>query len=250
MQSHLSSQSGVYPMFTTGARKSACRWGRVVVISPHLDDAVFSCGALLADFESPLTLTVFAGAPPSDLPLTDWDASCGFVSAQQALFCRKQEDVSANQILGARVQHLSFLDAQYGVEQDLADIVGAVADVLVHEQADTVLFPLGLFHADHSLVHDSMMVLRQHYRGLCWIAYEDALYRRKPGLLRDKLLKLNNDKQVLNPFCVDTSPNFLRKQQAVMAYASQLAGIGLAEIGRIPAAQNDTAAPEGFWLFG
>jgi len=54
------------------------RSGPVAVISPHLDDAVFACGELLAARPGSVVITVLAGRPPRDLPLTPWDAASGF----------------------------------------------------------------------------------------------------------------------------------------------------------------------------
>jgi len=62
--------------------------GRLVVVSPHLDDAVLSLGATLAHaVESGATvevLTVFACALGSSAPTDDWDRKSGFTTEGQA----------------------------------------------------------------------------------------------------------------------------------------------------------------------
>ncbi|MDR5780666.1 PIG-L family deacetylase [Caballeronia sp. LZ065] len=89
---------------------------RLLVISPHLDDAVFSCGALLAAGTDALVCTVFAGTP--EMPMvTGWDTACGFSDAHQAMEARRAEDIAALEILGARARHLSFLDSQYADDE-------------------------------------------------------------------------------------------------------------------------------------
>jgi hypothetical protein len=50
----------------------------MLVVSPHLDDAVLSCGRWLAAHPGTLVVTVFAGVPSNGNRLTDWDARCGF----------------------------------------------------------------------------------------------------------------------------------------------------------------------------
>ncbi|MCK7501425.1 MAG: PIG-L family deacetylase [Comamonadaceae bacterium] len=60
------------PSGTSGERPCAAR-GAGVVVSPHLDDAVFGCGAWLAARPGCIVATVFAGEPPELAALTDWD---------------------------------------------------------------------------------------------------------------------------------------------------------------------------------
>lgn len=251
-ESRLTSDSAPFQVY-----EGTLTLGQIVVVSPHLDDAVFSCGDLIAGCDSPLVLTVFAGTPPDDGSPTPWDAACGFSSASQAMQRRKSEDVQATSMLGARSLHLPFLDSQYGYTPDIQDIVAAVRDALLREQADTVFFPLGLFHSDHVLLHYAMLVLRDHEPALRWIAYEDAFYRRKPHLLERRLKRLHEAGAIAKPFCQDAteSPRFsLQKQAAVARYKSQLHGVGLtSELLADPrrrnsAADNDTVAPEGYWL--
>ena len=53
---------------------------RIVVVSPHLDDAVLGCSYLLAAHPGATVVTVFAGRPPEyPSPMERWDAICGFV---------------------------------------------------------------------------------------------------------------------------------------------------------------------------
>ena len=47
-----------------------------VYLSPHLDDAVLSCGGLIhrqvVAGQRPLVVTIFAGTPPVDVELSDF----------------------------------------------------------------------------------------------------------------------------------------------------------------------------------
>nr|MBF0682458.1 PIG-L family deacetylase [Pseudomonas sp.] len=251
---------------STDTPQIARHFGQVLAVSPHLDDAVFSCGALLATCRPAVVATIFAGEPEQRDVVTPWDASCGFVNAHHAIQARRQEDKMALGILGARPIHLPFLDAQYGNSPHLRDIRNAVHEIIVREKPETVLIPLGLFHSDHILVAEAMMSLRQIGLNVRWVAYEDALYRRKPGLLHARLEQLRAQGIGLTFLAFHSHIQAFGKARAVAAYASQLHGVGLlrndnsgfaAGVGargrRRTGTQGlridgDTAAPEGYWL--
>src|SRR5689334_10074107 len=86
----------------------------VVVISPHLDDAVFGCGQLLALHPGSVVSTALAGRPPSYATVTGWDAAAGFRPGDDVIAARRAEDRAALQILDARPVWLDFTDDQYG----------------------------------------------------------------------------------------------------------------------------------------
>jgi len=56
---------------------------RLTVISPHLDDAVFGAGELIAAHPGAIVITAFAGIPSGD-GLTGWDRDCGFRGSREA----------------------------------------------------------------------------------------------------------------------------------------------------------------------
>jgi LmbE family N-acetylglucosaminyl deacetylase len=75
---------------------------RIVVLSPHLDDAVLGCGNLLAAHPGARVITVFAGAPPTyPDPMTWWDRLSGFTTGDDPLAVRRAEDAGALGELGA-----------------------------------------------------------------------------------------------------------------------------------------------------
>jgi LmbE family N-acetylglucosaminyl deacetylase len=116
---------------------------RIVVLSPHLDDAALSLGATIAAAarasRQVTVVTVFANDPESTAPPGEWDAKCGFRTAGEAAARRREEDSRACEILGARASWLPFADVEY--EQDFDDdgLWAAVANVT--SGADTVLAP-------------------------------------------------------------------------------------------------------------
>jgi len=54
---------------------------RIVVVSPHFDDAAMGAGHLLTSYDDTTVITVLGGRPPAypDEP-TEWDALGGFVA--------------------------------------------------------------------------------------------------------------------------------------------------------------------------
>jgi LmbE family N-acetylglucosaminyl deacetylase len=75
---------------------------RVVVVSPHLDDAVLGCGRLLAAHPGATVITLYAGAPSTyPDPPTRWDQVAGFGPGDDVLAARKDEDRAALAELGA-----------------------------------------------------------------------------------------------------------------------------------------------------
>ena len=90
----------------------------VVAISPHLDDAVLSCGALLAQLAGQHRVTVAtvftAAAPrPWSLPARKQLRALGGVDAEDFFAQRRAEDAEVLAGLGAAAVHLGFRDALF-----------------------------------------------------------------------------------------------------------------------------------------
>lgn len=127
--------------------------GTLVVLSPHLDDAVLSIGAYMhaqarlgTDVRA---VTVFANDPASGDPPGEWDVLCGFPSAAAGARARREEDLRACAIVGAEPQWLAFADDSYGCEPDPDEIWEALERLLADSAALLVPgFPLR--HPDHA----------------------------------------------------------------------------------------------------
>ena len=86
--------------------------GRLLVVSPHLDDAAFSCAALLERAEAVDVLTVCAGRP--DPPRTGaWDRWTGFPDSDASIAARRREEIRAFEGTPHRVVMLDLLEGQY-----------------------------------------------------------------------------------------------------------------------------------------
>lgn len=212
-----------------------------LVISPHLDDAVFGCGQWLATQPGCKVVTVFAGTPRGNPNLTDWDARCGFESAAQALVSRRREDELALDALQAEPIWLDFPDHQYGEVVNVHDIADELAQCVARELPTRLVFPLGLFHSDHLLASDAALLVWRQHAEIKAFAYEDALYRSMPGLLQQRLMSMAQSGIEATPvYWFQDLDTAAIKQVAVQQYASQLKAFG-------PNGVKDTLRPERFW---
>lgn len=217
--------------------------GRLLVLSPHLDDAVFGCGRLLASSPDVLVATVFAGRPPPGLELTDWDRAAGFAPGDDVIGQRREEDRLALARLGARHCWLELRDSQYG-GADEAAVVACLGELLADCRPDVLLIPLGLFHSDHRLVHRAALALLGDTPRCRWLAYEDALYRRVDDLRDQAVEDLRRRGLDPRPLRFREAPDTPgRKAAAVACYRSQLRA--LATPGR--PGHADLAGPEAYW---
>jgi len=208
--------------------------GRVVVISPHLDDAVLSLGATIAGASrngaTIIVLTVFAGDPASRLPSGGWDRRAGFETWGHASSGRREEDRHACALLGATPIWLPYGDEQYERARDEQEIGEAVHDVV--KGADVVLLPgYPLSHSDHVWLTRILLASRLPVQ-------EVALYVEQPYAFR-VVLGLDPSPAPLS-WLTDAagaellwnrgaaSPrDWIAKWRAVRAYGSQMALLGM-----------------------
>lgn len=228
----------------------------LTVISPHLDDAVFSCGSLIAAASDAIVVTVLAGMPPADTALPEWDRAAGFDCATQAVASRRREDAHSLNLLGARPEWLGFLDGQYDARLSPETLMAGLAASAALQRGGTVMAPMGLFHSDHILVGRACMMLRATLMAMQtadtagegaplpptqWLFYEDAIYRGLPGMVQSRLLDWWQAGLVASPVHFPLLPWQAMKMAAVEAYESQLPLFNAAQLA-------DIGAPERYWL--
>ena len=134
--------------------------GRLVVVSPHLDDAVLSLGATLAHAVESGTeveiLTVFACAPDSNAPTDEWDRNSGFATEGEAAQQRRREDRTACEILGVTPRWFEFGANPYERRGSMEEVISAVDAATA--DADTVLVPgFPLTHVDHAALTNGLL---------------------------------------------------------------------------------------------
>ncbi|WP_232065886.1 PIG-L family deacetylase [Mycobacterium heidelbergense] len=208
----------------------------VLVVSPHLDDAVYSAGQFLAGRPGAVVVTIFAGTP-NPPQKKSWDVSkCGFADSQQAMLARKAEDGSALAVLNATPVHLDFLDNQYGRGGvDLRALANAILEQAKRHRPEFVVGPLGLRHPDHVRVRKA--VLAAELDVPLWL-YGDLPYRiRKSSWLRAALDEISRHGYTLEPDDIGTGPPEL-KREAAERYESQTKLFDI---------DNTIMVPELFW---
>ena len=225
---------------------------RIVVVSPHFDDAALGAAHLLTTYPGSTVITVLAGWPPAypDEP-TDWDACGGFRAGDDVVAARREEDRAAMAFLDATPVWLEFPDHQYLAKEERPkpdQVVSSLEAAIVDASPSAVFFPMGLANPDHVLTHDAGLRVRtallESGGGPTWFCYEDHGYKHIPGMLAWRVAKLFKSGLWPTPAIVPIEPDMLKKRAAIDLYKSQL-----------PPLQRDHAlndrldanVPEQFW---
>ena len=117
----------------------------VLVLSPHLDDALLSSAAVVLGRPTQVW-TVFAGRP--DPPQrTAWDLSCGFADSDATMATRWAEDDAGFADTPARVRRLDCLDGPYAAparrRADLRLVERELQTWISAQSAPLVVLPAG-----------------------------------------------------------------------------------------------------------
>jgi LmbE family N-acetylglucosaminyl deacetylase len=216
---------------------------RMLVVSPHCDDAVLSCGDLLRDNPGTAVVTVFAGWPPGDPAPTDWDRRAGFAAGDDVIAARREEDRLALAGLSAEPEWLAFVDDQYGAPRSEGDVAATLGATIDRLEPSRVVIPLGLFHPDHRLAHDAALVALRARRVAEWTCYEEATYRRVPGLVDERVSALRDAGLTVTRWPASERAASDAKRRAIACYGSQLRA--LSTLG--PSAVADVYRPERYW---
>lgn len=235
---------------------------RVVAVSPHLDDAVFSIGGTLARLGETAEVTVvtcFTGSvdPATATPFAlSTQLDKGLAADVDYMAVRREEDRAALELLGVDGRHLELLEAPhrgydspaalFAGRHDSNDVGPALAEALapVLDGADVVLAPQALGdHVDHQWVGTVVADLVGEDRRAWW---RDTPYVvRRPDALPMAHVRGRE-------IAVDVTEVLDRKIQAVACYATQVpfqfgsaaaAGPALASLARSEGERCGTAAP-------
>jgi LmbE family N-acetylglucosaminyl deacetylase len=203
-----------------------------LLVSPHLDDAVLSCGRYLAIRPGCTVVTALCGSPASGTGLTPWDALCGFAAGDDVLAARCREDRAALGVLGAHQRAVAGLDGQYGHQPGRAEIVRAgIAAAVTDLRPATCLIPLGLQHEDHIEVRRiALLVAAETAIPADWIAYEDLPYGPNDVGNHDHdeaSAAYASAGWAITEIAPGVDPALERKEAAVERYRSQLLALRL-----------------------
>jgi LmbE family N-acetylglucosaminyl deacetylase len=213
-----------------------------IYVSPHLDDAVLSCGATIARLteasEDVLVVTVCAGAPTTLSPLA---SALHRKWGLETVEARRLEDIQACKLLGADFEHLEYQDAIYridaagkphyrrlrqlqgpGAEEDgvvLESVARTLVDLFARWPAARIHGPAAVgSHVDHALTRRAVEIafgLLPENDGDRLLLYEDLPYGcRAEGSAADA-----PGREVLSA-C--SKADWERKLSALESYPSQL----------------------------
>ena len=226
---------------------------RLVVVSPHLDDAVLGCSYLLAAHPGVPVVTVFAGRPVEyPDPPGHWDALGGFGPGDEVHVTRRAEDAAALAGFDAQPIWLDFVEHSYLERPDWVrpdDVVDTLEATLRGLRPTAVLAPFGLGNPDHDCTHEAAMLVRARMLddadgGPAWFCYEDMGYQHIPGLLAWRVSRLFRQRVWPTPVAAPVDVDHPRKLAAVACYPTQVAALE-AEWGLTD--KLDAQPPEQYW---
>jgi LmbE family N-acetylglucosaminyl deacetylase len=225
-----------------------------IFISPHLDDAVLSCGQLimhLRKLEKKIRIiTVFtkASADTTTPQAREFVELCGYGDASKLFADRKKEDRAVADYIGIKINHWAFLDAAWrkgvdnkpiypngesqfsgkisGKDNMLINEISSKLKLMFSNQKDKylILAPLSIGgHADHVIIRE--IIRKMNCPKLFW---EDFPYDTNRKFLRTFFHK-NKKFSYLCKLC---SLSFSKKEKAIRFYKSQIHQ--LFPSGRIP----------------
>jgi LmbE family N-acetylglucosaminyl deacetylase len=215
-----------------------------IILSPHLDDAVFNIWHILNQKNTQL-ITVFAGLPNGN-HATLWDRVGGFKKSRDMMEARRQENETALRGLGVTIVNLDFLDNQYMNEARDEDELYNQLKARV-AKSDTIYAPIAASklyrHPDHVLLRDIGLQLKKE--GFQVSFYADIPYMQipqKPGnayidRLERRIFSLTAEKLKVSVISLDKKE--VRKKVAAMkAYETQFTITNITSFGGLSKKAN------------
>lgn len=211
-----------------------------IYLSPHLDDAVLSCGGSIINQRSRgervLVITLCTAAPPPEGPFSELAQEFHQFWAlppEQVVAARLEEDAAAMARIGADYIWAGFLDAiyrrpdAYTTRESLfgtpvADdplrpaLENYIAEVRRRAPSAALYAPLGVgFHVDHQITHSAALAIA----GDALTLYEDFPYAMYAGAVETRQSALTTPFQ---PHVVAIDTTLAPKIEAIAAYSSQI----------------------------
>ena len=214
---------------------------RILILSPHLDDSVLSCGDLIYKYvnngDIVDVLTIFSGSEKKEnlsLAAKQFHSNC-FLD-ENAMLERKKEDLQAHKLLGCNSLYLDKLECLYRKDEkgylypDLNNIYHLEYDREIQNineiskeiekianNYDVVYAPMGLGnHADHILVN---MAAKKANIKCDLYYYEEVAY--VCHYYRDDK-ESDWGKGMLYKLVEITDEEYKKKIEAILLYRSQL----------------------------
>lgn len=210
---------------------------KTIILSPHLDDAIFSCWHLL-DSPNTTVVTIFAGAPPEGTRKI-WDWICGTADSHLMMSKRIAENALAFQGLAAPHIELPFLEQQY---RQIPITIAEIVDTIKKQFPTVTSFVVPIAasavfrHPDHVILRDVGKALAD--QGMHVAFYADIPYMAT-DLTRDKKDKLASKASALlgRPYVATviklTEAQQKAKKYAMAQYGTQLTMTNLVSFGKL-----------------
>jgi LmbE family N-acetylglucosaminyl deacetylase len=196
---------------------------KVLVVSPHFDDAVLSAGQFMAERPDTVLVTVLGGFPDNPMDVsTDYDRKCGFKHAYDAVSVRRRENDAASALLNATKVDLDFPDGQYGIHVSEEQITEVLQRMVDSGNYEAIYAPIGIGHPDHVKVSNAVIALQTDLPIELWedIPTRVAYPQEVPPRLAELGLEYEPTRVVFNKvFMTD-------KIRAMSCYGSQV-GTGI-----------------------
>jgi LmbE family N-acetylglucosaminyl deacetylase len=225
---------------------------RIVVVSPHFDDAALGTAHLLATYPGSTVITVLGGQPPAYPDhVTPWDEAGGFVTGDDVVSARREEDRRAMAFTNATPVWLEFPDHQYLAVEERptpAEVAPSLKKAIVDANPTAVFLPMGIANPDHVLAHEAGLLARgdlsESGAEIVWFCYEDHGYKHLPGILAWRISQLFGAGIWPTPSIVPIEVDMDQKRALIAIYKTQVAPL---EQDHMLAERLDANVPEQFW---
>lgn len=212
-----------------------------IYLSPHLDDAVLSCGGAIARHIAQgarvLVVTLCTAVPPAEGPFSDFAAAMHGrwnLSPEQAVSARLHEDTLALERLGSDSYWAGMADAIYRMpdiytanemllgpavasDPQRQHLISLFDELRAKAPRATFYVPLAIGgHVDHRLVYEATLAGGW---GSSSAYYEDIPYVLAAGALERRMQEIQRE---FVPSIIDIDDNLNRKLSAIACYTSQL----------------------------
>lgn len=199
----------------------------IVILSPHFDDAVFSCWHLLTK-PGTTVITIFAGTPAGGTT-TWWDRLCGESDSVAMVRKRIHENEAALSDIGVSCRNLPYVDRQYSyTNHDVPELANAILSQVDHTAA--FFAPLAgsrvWRHPDHITVREVGKFLLAQGKKVSF--YADLPYMQMPIRPSDRYkhrVSQRASRLIGTPFVAQVSElnarNQTLKRKAMHQYESQ-----------------------------
>lgn len=165
---------------------------RICIVSPHLDDAILSCGILMqrrkAAGDDVLALNIFTAGTNAENRCREEENAEKAIGAQ-AFFLDELDAPDRNPIYSSDIE--LFFGAFEDVPADyIAKVEKRVHDFFIEHKIDEAYFPLAAgTHIDHRIAHE----IGRRIKDIAVKFYEDRPYILWPGVLQGRMKQLGSD---------------------------------------------------------